>query len=212
MENEDGRDEAVEGQQQEAEVVSGIEPAKGSGRGWLYLLIVLLGCAVVVLAVLLGLSSGSGPQSEGQYKKDWKAIIEAFQTRVNQDDKKATDLANKNDIPALITVINQRISNIDSVMGKILKLYPPPALRKLQALTLFYLTSVKDQFIAQNAVNDAALSGKPVEDLKKIADQAANQARAVGSELAVEIQKLGIQLKGTGGQQQPSTTPSSATQ
>jgi len=182
---------------------------KGGARQpwWPAALIVVLGCAVVVLLILLllGVGVSRGPQSESSFKGDWKTVMSKFQSRVSADDKNAEDLVTKNDVSGLIALVNQRIANVDATTQEILKLYPPASMDKLQAITLFYLQSLKDQLTSQNGVNNAALAGQPITDLKKISDQAASQARGMAGLLGIELQKLGITLG-----PQPAPQPSSS--
>ncbi|MBK5094002.1 MAG: hypothetical protein JJE48_10880, partial [Actinobacteria bacterium] len=110
---------------------------------------------------------------------------------------------NKNDIAGVIKLVKQRISNVDEVTKKILVLRPPQDFWKVQAVTLYYLASLKDQLKDQNDLNDAVLTGKPTQDLKAIADQAALKTRAIGAELGVEIQKVDLKLKSTEEQPEP---------
>jgi hypothetical protein len=163
---------------------------------------------VTILAVsifLLGLgalSSGCGGSSEqalaDQYKKQWTDIMNAFQTRVLADDKKTTALIDENDAAGAIKLVNQRIANIDEVTGKILALRPSKDLRKIHATTLYYLSSLKDQFKATSEVYNAVLTGMPTKDLKTISDEAAYKTRVIGAELGVELQKLDMELKTAG--------------
>jgi hypothetical protein len=127
------------------------------------------------------------------------------------DDKKASELINKNDIAGVIKLVNQRILNVDEVTKKILALRPPEDFWKVHAVTLYYLASLRDQLNYQNDLNDAVLTGRPTQDLKTIADQAALKTRAVGAELGIEIQKVDLKLK-TGGQQPQQPPKQSATQ
>ena len=158
-----------------------------------------------------GCGSGSGESSVGEYKKQWTEIMDSFQDRVLTDDKKASELINKNDIAGVIKLVNQRILNVDEVTKKILVLRPPQYLWKVHAVTLYYLASLRDQLNYQNDLNDAVLTGRPTQDLKTIADQAALKTRAVGAELGIEIQKVDLKLK-TGGQQPQQPPKQSATQ
>jgi hypothetical protein len=130
-----------------------------------------------------------------QYKAGWLDVMEGFQARVNADDSKASQLVQKNDLPGLIDLIKRRTSNVDSVLGKVLPLYPPDEFRKLQATTLYYLVSLKDQFDAQNRLNEAILSGNPTTDLKTVATDAAAKTQALGRELGIEMQQLGLKFK-----------------
>ena len=150
-----------------------------------------------------GCGSGSGESSVEEYKKQWTEIMDSFQARVLTDDKKANELINKNDIAGVIKLVKQRISNVDEVTKKILVLRPPQDFWKVQAVTLYYLASLKDQLKDQNDLNDAVLTGKPTQDLKAIADQAALKTRAIGAELGVEIQKVDLKLKSTEEQPEP---------
>ena len=150
-----------------------------------------------------GCGNGSGESSIEEYKKQWTEIMDSFQARVLTDDKKANELINKNDIAGVIKLVNQRILNVDEVTKKILVLRPPKDLRKVHAVTLYYLASLRDQLRYQNDLNDAVLTGKPTQDLKAIADQAALKTRVVGSELGVEIQKVDMKLKSTEEQPEP---------
>lgn len=158
-----------------------------------------------------GCGSGSGESSAGEYKKQWTEIMDSFQDRVLTDDKKASELINKNDIAGVIKLVNQRILNVDEVTKKILALRPPKDFWKVHAVTLYYLASLRDQLNYQNDLNDAVLTGRPTQDLKTIADQAALKTRAVGAELGIEIQKVDLKLK-TGGQQPQQPPKQSATQ
>lgn len=165
---------------------------------------------VTILSVsifLLGLgvlSSGCGGSSEqalaDKYKKQWTDIMNAFQVRVLADDKKTTALIEKNDAAGVIKLVSRRIANIDEVTGKILVLQPSKDLRKVHAITLYYLSSLKDQFKNQNDFYNAVVTGLPSNDLKTISDQAAYKTRVIGAELGVEIQKLDMKLKSTGEQ------------
>jgi len=200
-----------DGEERKEQEASKKEASDTKGRArqpwWPAALIVVLGCAVVVLLILLllGVGVSRGPQSESSFKGDWKTVMSKFQSRVSADDKNAEDLVTKNDVSGLIALVNQRIANVDATTQEILKLYPPASMDKLQAITLFYLQSLKDQLTSQNGVNNAALAGQPTTDLKKISDQAAAQARGMAGLLGIELQKLGITLG-----PQPAPQPSSS--
>lgn len=200
-----------DGEERKEQEASKKEASDTKGRArqpwWPAALIVVLGCAVVVLLILLllGVGVSRGPQSESSFKGDWKTVMSKFQSRVSADDKNAEDLVTKNDVSGLIALVNQRIANVDATTQEILKLYPPASMDKLQAITLFYLQSLKDQLTSQNGVNNAALAGQPTTDLKKISDQAASQARGMAGLLGIELQKLGITLG-----PQPAPQPSSS--
>jgi len=170
---------------------------------------------LIISLFLLGigaLSSGCGGSSEqaqaDQYKKQWTDIMNAFEARVTTDDKKNAALVEKNEVTGVIKLMNQRIANLDEVTGKIVLLKPPRNLWKVHAVTLYYLSSLKDQFTNQNNFYNAVLTGLPAGDLKTIADQMALKTRAVGAELGVEIQKLDMELKPA--REQPSSQQSAA--
>ena len=170
---------------------------------------------LIISLFLLGLgalSSGCGGSSEqaqaDQYKKQWTDIMNAFEARVSTDDKKNAALVEKNEVTGVIKLMNQRIANLDEVTGKIVLLKPPRNLWKVHAVTLYYLSSLKDQFTNQNNFYNAVLTGLPAGDLKTIADQMALKTRAVGAELGVEIQKLDMELKPA--REQPSSQQSAA--
>jgi len=170
---------------------------------------------LIISLFLLGigaLSSGCGGSSEqaqaDQYKKQWTDIMNAFEARVTTDDKKNAALVEKNEVTGVIKLMNQRIANLDEVTGKIVLLKPPRNLWKVHAVTLYYLSSLKDQFTNQNNFYNAVLTGLPAGDLKTIADQMALKTRAVGAELGVELQKLDIKLKAPG--EQPGSQQSAA--
>ena len=187
-----------------------MKKGKGIPRGQVRLAtVILLTVSVASLAfgvLSSGCGSGNPPSSAKEYKKQWTEIMDAFQTRVLADDKKATALIGKNDAAGVIKLVNRRTAYVDEVTGKILMLRPPEELRKVHAVTLYYLTSLKDQFKYQNDFYNAVLTGLPAKDLQTISDQAAYKTRAIGAELGVEIQRVDLKLKSTGEQpksQQP---------
>ncbi len=155
-----------------------------------------IGCAIVML-LMLQLTGCGGSDIESKqksYQADWKRIMTAFDARVTEDDKKASELVEMNDISGLIKLINERIVNVNEVIAEILGLHPPDDLQDLHSTTLYYLTSLRDQLEAQNDLNEAVLSGKPTQDLKTISDNAAARTQVLAGELGVEIQKAGIGL------------------
>jgi hypothetical protein len=89
-----------------------------------------------------------------------------------------------------------RLSYVTDVLAEVMKLYPAADLRKLQALTIYYMVALQDQFKAQNDVNEALLSGKPTQDLTSIAEIYIKRAQTIGNELGIELQKTRIKLKG----------------
>ena len=178
----------------------------GRGRisGGVRLTVVTITSVSIFLLGLGALSSGCGGSSEqaltDKYRKQWTEIMDAFQTRVLGDDKKTNALIDKNDAAGVIKLVNQRIANIDEVTGKILALRPSKDLWKVHAITLYYLSSLKDQFKNQNEFYNAVLTGLPTKDLKTISDQAAYMTRVIGAELGVEIQRVDLKLKSIGEQ------------
>jgi len=180
-----------------------LKKGKGILRGQVRLATVIL-LTVSVASLAFGvLSSGCGssqPSSAKEYKKQWTEIMDAFQTRVAADDKKTTALIEKKDVAGVIKLVNQRIANVDEVFGKIIVLRPPVELRKVHAETLYYFTSLKDQFNYQNDFYNAVLTGLPAKDLQTISNQATYKTRAIGAEIQLEIQRVGLKLKSTGEQ------------
>lgn len=172
--------------------------------------------ATLVVLLLVGLLLSAGCQSEqqakqAQFKEQWTKIMDQFQVQVVKDDQKAQTLANNNDLSSLIKLTKQRIQGIDDVLEEILALYPPPELRKLQGLTVYYLVSLVDRLQAQSDLAVAVFGGKPNQDLQNELNQLVSRNNTVGSELAVELAKDGITLKNQGQQPpSPSTTPTSA--
>lgn len=168
--------------------------------------------AATVALLLAGVLLYAGCQSEQQakqqqFKEQWTKIMDQFQAQVATDDKKATDLVNKNDIPALIKLTKERVASTQAVLGKILALYPPTELRKLQALTSYYLVTLIDRLQAQADYSLAVLGNKPTTDLQNNLNQLAGRNNTIGSELSVELAKDGITLKTPS--QPKTTTPSS---
>jgi hypothetical protein len=180
-----------------------------TGGGVRFAVLTILAVSIFLLGtgvLLSGCGGNSEQASADKYKKQWTDIMNAFQARVAADDKKNTALVDKNDVTGGIKLLNQRIANVDEVTGKILELKPTKDLRKVHAITLYYLTSLEDQFNDQSELYNAILTGLPSTDLKTITDQAALKTRAVGAGLAVEIQKLDMKLKPAG--EQPSSQQS----
>ena len=134
-------------------------------------------------------------EKQEEYSTEWSEIFSGFQKRVASDDRKAEELVKKNDISGLISLVNGRLVNVDQVYQKVLDLYPGKEMWKLHSTSLYYLTSLKEQLEYQNDVNEAVLSGKPVQDLTQIASDQAAKTKQVGAELGAEVQKLGIKLE-----------------
>jgi Zn-dependent oligopeptidase len=148
-------------------------------------------------------------QKQKEYKKKWTETMSAFEERVKKDDDKANGLGEKNDVVGLINLANERIKYVDSTYDKIADYYPPAELRKLHAVTLFYLTSIVEQLKANSDLYDALRTGKPANDLKAIADDAAKQTAAIRYELTLEMDKAGLKLESEKKKQPQSSVPSS---
>ena len=161
--------------------------------------------------VLLSGCGNSTAQQEQQYKQQWTQVMNKFETRVTSDDTKANDLATKNDIVGLRSLINSRLANVNDVLAQVLKLDPPEKYQRVQITTLYYLMALEDQLKAQNDVNDAALAGNPTTDLKTISDGYTKRAQGSGQELALELKKANLTV-GTPSPSKPSSsTPKSTT-
>jgi hypothetical protein len=172
----------------------------------------LVGVAVgLIFVVLLSGCGNSTAQQEQQYKQQWTQVMNKFETRVTSDDTKANDLATKNDIVGLRSLINSRLANVNDVLAQVLKLDPPEKYQRVQITTLYYLMALEDQLKAQNDVNDAALAGNPTTDLKTISDGYTKRAQGSGQELALELKKANLTV-GTPSPSKPSSsTPKSTT-
>ncbi|MCG2796729.1 MAG: hypothetical protein L6427_12885 [Actinomycetia bacterium] len=169
-------------------------PRPGNRSKYRYLVLAVTAAAVLAVACP-GCGGGGKAGNEKEYKARWTDIMDTFDQRVVKDDKRAEEFVAKNDISGLINLVNRRVDDIDEVFGQVLELYPPEDLRKLHAVTLYYLINMRDQLVAQNILNEAALSGKPTEDLKKIADDEAARTQMTARELGIELQRKGIMLK-----------------
>lgn len=172
----------------------------------------LVGVAVgLIFVVLLSGCGNSTAQQEQQYKQQWTQVMNKFETRVTSDDTKANDLATKNDIVGLRSLINSRLANVNDVLAQVLKLDPPEKYQRVQITTLYYLMALEDQLKAQNDVNDAVLAGNPTTDLKTISDGYTKRAQGSGQELALELKKANLTV-GTPSPSKPSSsTPKSTT-
>ena len=172
----------------------------------------LVGVAVgLIFVVLLSGCGNSTAQQEQQYKQQWTQVMNKFETRVTSDDTKANDLATKNDIVGLRSLINSRLANVNDVLAQVLKLDPPEKYQRVQITTLYYLMALEDQLKAQNDVNDAVLAGNPTTDLKTISDGCTKRAQGSGQELALELKKANLTV-GTPSPSKPSSsTPKSTT-
>lgn len=159
----------------------------------------------MVAATFLGGCGNSERQRRNAYVDEWREVITEFQKRINEDDKKAEELVNSEDLAGLVRLVDSRIENIDEVTVKVLDINTPLEMARLQAITLYYLVSLRDQLQAQNAANEAALAGQPTNDLKQIADDALARTQTMSRELALELKRLGINVEQDGGQQAPET-------
>jgi hypothetical protein len=176
----------------------------------------IVSCAAVLalLAAVGALVAGCGQSTadkQKQYKTEYQEIINDFQAQVAKDDAKAAQLSQNNDLTGLIKLNNRRMNNVNATFDELLYLYPPADLRRIQAETLYYLTAVGDQIEAQNAYLEAVLAGKPTADLESIASNASAKSQALGSELALDLQKANIKIKSAPAnpQGQPQSAPSS---
>ncbi|MBN1288495.1 MAG: hypothetical protein JXA49_02530 [Actinobacteria bacterium] len=175
--------------------------------------IIIVALISVFLVSLCGCAE-STERRQAEYKSRWKEVMNEFEDRVAVDDEKAQKMIDDNETAGVIRLLGERIKNVWQVYDEIVVLYPPDDLRRLHALTLYYMTTVVDQLEAQNDLNEAIISGKPTEDLKTIADEAAQKSAFVIGQLALEIEKADIRLKSMekpGPQvqeQQQGTTPS----
>lgn len=163
--------------------------------------------ALLLVALLTGgVLVFAGCESEQQakakeFQAKWTKIIQAFQAQVVKDDQKGQALINKNDLAGVISLVKARVASVDNTLSELLALYPPDSLRKLQGLSIYYLITLEDRLRAQNAVYEALLSGTPTQDLQTVMNQAITRSEIIARELAIELQKDGINIKA------PSTTP-----
>jgi hypothetical protein len=161
------------------------------------------------LACLLFAGCQSERQAkENQYREKWANLMEQFQKAVALDDKKAQEYVTANDLASLIKLTRERINSTDATLSEILALYPPPELRTLQGITAYYLVTLIDRLRGQGDLAVAVLSGKTTTDLQQNLNQLVARNSALGSELAVELAKVGMSLKKT--PEKPSKAPESA--
>lgn len=158
--------------------------------------------AAITVTIILSLASvfvcgcaESREQKQKDYRVQWQDSMNAFEERVAADDEKAQKLIEENDTAGVIKLIEERVENVWDVYDEIVVLDPPDDLRRLHALTLYYLTTVVEQLEAQNALNEAVLSGKPVTDLKTIAEEAVQMSAYIIGQLALEVEKTDVKLK-----------------
>jgi hypothetical protein len=175
------------------------------GRKRATVMVVLFTVALLAAGVLIFTGCESEQQrKEKEFKAQWTKTMEDFQTRVTKDDQKAQTLVDKNDLPGVISLVKARISSVDETLGKLLALYPPPELRKLQGLTAYY------RLQAQNNYYEALLAGSPTTDAQTLMNEAVTRSTIIARELSIELQKQGITLRAPSTPQKtPSSTPSS---
>ncbi|MBU1672470.1 MAG: hypothetical protein KKF41_07485 [Actinobacteria bacterium] len=176
---------------------------KRIGRSATVLVLVLVVSGTALLA-----GCGGSSMSASDYKAQYTGTIDKFESQIEEDDRKANELVAKNDLAAVIALLNQRIKNVDEVFDEIAALRPPAEMRDLQAITLYYLFAVKQQLQAQNNLNDAIRKEEPTTDLVTAAENAKARTQKVTRELVLELEKLGITLKVM--EQQPGQQPGSA--
>jgi hypothetical protein len=167
-------------------------------------------CVILALALLVaGALISAGCQSgTGQFKAQWANVMKQFNTRVAADDKKAEALAAKKDLAGVINLVKQRIVSVDETLGKVLALSPPGNLRKLDALSIYYLQTLEDRLQAQNSLYEAALSGSPTTDLQQVLDRLVARNEQIARELNIELQKDGISIEAESPKQSTPTAPS----
>jgi hypothetical protein len=155
-------------------------------------------CVILALALLVaGALISAGCQSgTGQFKAQWANVMKQFNTRV------AADLA------GVINLVKQRIVSVDETLGKVLALSPPGNLRKLDALSIYYLQTLEDRLQAQNSLYEAALSGSPTTDLQQVLDRLVARNEQIARELNIELQKDGISIEAESPKQSTPTAPS----
>jgi len=180
-----------------------------SRRGILRIVAVL----VVVTAVLvpLVLNAGCGETDEENYRDQWAETMKEFNKKDDQLGKQMSELIQKenlsdDELSRLIKLSKQSLENERSTFGRILKLEAPRKYWKLQAVTLYYLLSFAEGLQAQMEFYEAALSKKPTEDLRKIAEGYLQRKETLRQELILEIRSLDIDL-GQKEKQPESSTP-----
>lgn len=154
---------------------------------------------VPLLLVALLLTAGflvGGCGMRDQYKSEWVNTMSEFESQVSKDDTKANDLTRQNDISGLIDLLTQRSKFVDQTYDRIVVLRPStPDQKDLHAATLFYLTSVKDQLKTNKDYYEALREGKPTNDLKTIAEDAAKQTQSMRVILGLDMDKTGAKIK-----------------
>lgn len=173
--------------------------------------VITFGLATMLIMGFLLVGCDTLAQKREEYRAGWVDAVSEFEQRVTVDDKKINELGEKEDMVGVMRLVNERIKYVDSVYDRVADLYPPPELRKLHAVTLFYLTSIVEQFKANIDLYEALRTGKPTGDLKTIAENYAGTTDAVRQELSLAIDKAGLKLKEPkkNGQQPPASAPGS---
>jgi hypothetical protein len=174
----------------------------------LYCMVVLLVAGLVAggLVVFAGCQSDTQTKQQ-EFKAKWTKIIQELEAKVSQDDKKGQDLVAKNDLAGVIALSKQRLTYIDDTLGKLLELYPPQDLRKLDVLSTYYLITVKDRLEQQILLYDAILNNRPTTDIKTVLDTLIARNQTIGRELGIELQTHGIDITPGGQQTTPKSTP-----
>lgn len=173
------------------------------------LILVSILATLMVGGLLVIVGCDDTQQKEKAFKAEWIKIISDFEDRTAKDDKKGQDLVAKNDLPGVINLTRERMAYVDQTLSKLLKLYPPQDLRKLQVLSIYYLVTIKDRLEQQIALYDALINNRPTTDLGTVLDQLIARSQTIGRELGIELQKEGIVLKQGSQDGTPTTTPSS---
>ena len=162
-------------------------------RGVTFITVSLVACLALVLVVVLPGCGPKGPEEKKkEYKTEWERIMQAFQKQIEDDDVKADELVKNKDVAGVVQFVKERIEKMKETEAEILDLYPPDDLRRLHALTLYYIEALLAQLEAQNELNEAALEGSPTADLAVKVEALANRTRQITNELAVEVQLHGL--------------------
>lgn len=168
-------------------------------KTWSRSLLAVLALALAVAVMVTGCGNN--------YKSQYIDAVSQFESQVSKDDAKLSDLAAKNDVEGLIGLNRDRSKVVEDTFNKVIALTPPADLRKLHALTLYYLIAIEDQIAAQNDLYEAIIKGTPTDDLKKMVENTANRVKAVGIDLGVEVQKQGINIKAPSTKQPTGSQP-----
>ncbi len=167
-------------------------------RGVTSIIISMLVCFAVVLVLVLPGCGPKGPEEKKkEYRTEWERIMQAFQKQVEEDDRKADELVKQKDVAGVVRFVRQRLKRMKETETEILDLYPPDDLRRLHAMTLYYLEALLAQLEAQNELNEAALEGLPTTDLAAKVEALANKTRQITNELAIEVQLRGLSVTPT---------------